>query len=358
MSTSRSQARTRTALALLAALMVAALAACGSSEATTGDPGGTLAPGAASYEPVTIKFLDPGNQGAFAYVKKQGVLDQELAKVNASIEWVPGPASFTANFDAMNAGAVNASGAAVSPVVGALARGLDFRIFTVSDPANLEQAGIIVPKDSSVRSLSDLEGKRIAVNKAGHGDYIAIKALQKAGIPIDKVERVPLQPPDAAAAFASGKVDAWATFGDFWTSAIQNGAHVITTEADIDSDDVGVTGASAEVLQKNPAAFQILLRAYQDAVRHGHQNPQDLVNVFQSEGPTAISGERLELALADAKVAPIPRVPTQADVQRIANVADLFFDHQVIDKALEAQNVVFDVDAAAQATTAGSTPSR
>ena len=195
-----------------------ALAACGSNAKTASSaapkPAAAVAPpSSVPEEPITIKFAAGANAGTAAYVQKSGVLEKELAKVNAKVEWVPSIAAFSANLDAMNAGALNTSAGAVSPVVGALANGLKWKIFALAGRSfGVHQSGIIVPKGSSIKTVQDLVGKRVAVNVLAHGDYMLLEALKEAGIPLDKVQRTPLQPPDAAAAFATGKIDAWSTF--------------------------------------------------------------------------------------------------------------------------------------------------
>jgi sulfonate transport system substrate-binding protein len=348
MSTSRSLPRLVASLALASVLALIA-SACGSSSATPEGSGGTTPAGAVAYEPVTIKFSDPGNQGAFAYIKREGLLEAELAKVNATIEWVPAAGAFSANFDAMNAGAINASQAAVAPIVGALSRNLNFKVFATQEASDAKSSGIVATADSGIKTVKDLEGKRVAVNKAGKGDYITLKALTLAGVDISKVERVPLQPPDAAAAFASGQIDAWATFGAFWTTAVENGATIVTYESDLETDDVGVVGASAEVLEKNPAAFQAIVKVYAEVTALGNEEPEKLQNIFATEGPTAVSGARLEEAIKDTRAAKIPRVATAADSEQIAAVADLFYANKAIDKEVEATDVIFDIDQAAAA---------
>ena len=302
------------------------------------------------YEPIVIKFSDPGNGGTsvFAYARREGIFERELAKVNAKIEWVPGAQAFSANFEAMNAGAINASGAAISPIVGALAHSLKFKIFSIADPAAMKQAGIIVPGDSPIKSVKDLVGKRVAVNLAAHGDYILLKALANEGIPTNKVERVNIQPPDAAAAFSTGKIDAWSTFGIFFNTAVRKGARVLAYEADVGSDDVNVTSASLEILEKNPVAFQEFIRITSRLVELAHTRPELFQNVFTDKGPTALAGEDLKLAIDYTKELPKPRVPTEADRQRVANVAKLFFANQSIDREIGADEIVFDVDAAAK----------
>ncbi len=337
-----------------AALGVALLVACNTTKPSDvsnhSEPEPSTTPGqVAAYEPVVVRFSDPGNSGIFAYAKRQGILEKELAAVNAKIEWVPAAGAFSANFEAMNAGAINASGGAISPIVGALSHYLKFKIYAVSDPGGTRAAGVIAPAESPIRTLNDLVGKRVAVNLAAHGDYILLKALSERGIAASDVTRLPIQPPDAAAAFATGKIDAWSTFGVFYATAVRNGAHVLVTEADIHSDDVGVLAASASVLEKNPAAFATLVRVSQQLTLEAHSNPEKFQNVFESEGPAAVSGAELARAMEETRSLPAFRTPTAADRTRITNVATLFFANRSIDRNIQVDEIVFDIDRAVAA---------
>lgn len=308
---------------------------------------------ASQYEAIQIRFSDPGNAGVMAYAKKHGAFDAELAKYNAKIVWVPAGGAFSANFDAMNSGAINASGAAVSPVVGALAHNLKFKIFAIGNPSSVRQAGVIVPGDSSVQSLKDLVGKRVAVNWAAHGDYVLLKALTNAGVDPNSVTRVPIQPAEAAAAFATGKIDAWSTFGVFFSTAVRNGAKVLVTEEQIGSDDVSVNSASEAILRKNPAAFLAFVRVIQTLTELAHQKPEAFQNVFADKGPTAISGELLKDAIEDTRITPVVRIPTAEDRGRVARVAQLLFEYRSIDRQIHADDVVFDLETAAKTVTLG-----
>ena len=284
-----------------------ALALVGCAKTNAADRGEDSNAGA--YPAVTIRFAEQENAGVYAYAKREKILERELAKVNAKIEWVPSAGAFSANFEAMNTGAINASGGAISPVLGALSHNLHFKIYGIGDPSDMRQSGIIVPKDSPIRTAKDLIGKRVALNLAAKGDYLLLKFLADHGIPAEKVERVPIQPPEAAAAFATGKIDAWATFGVFYSTAVKNGAHVIVTESELDSDDVTIMSANADVLARNPAAFQVLLRTVQELTMQARAHPEKFVNVVTDRGPTAFSGERLEYKLQETRSTPIPRVP-------------------------------------------------
>jgi sulfonate transport system substrate-binding protein len=337
----------RFARVLSLALLIVPLGACKRS-ATAGVAASSAGPesgaAAAGSEPLVVKLSDPANSGVFAYAKREGILERELAKVNATVAWIPSAGAFSANFEAMNSGAMNATGGAISPIIGALSHNLQFKIYAIADPNGTARSGIISPATSSIRTVQDLIGKRVAVNLAAKGDYVLLKALANAGIPAAQVERVPIQPPDAAAAFASGKIDAWSTFGTFFSTAVKNGAHVVAVERELHSDDVGVLAANVSVLQKNPAAFQVILRVVQELAVLAHQSPEKFENVFKNKGPTALSGEELRLATEETRVVPAYRVPTTADRARIHNVAQIFFDNRSIDRNIPVSDIVFDID--------------
>jgi sulfonate transport system substrate-binding protein len=338
-------------LTLAVLTLSGSVAGCHSSSSSA-DAVGTSASAAAvteGSEPVVIRFSDPQNYGILAYAKREGILERELAKVGASVVWVPGPGAFSANFEAMNSGAINTAQGAISPIIGALSHNLKFKIFAIADPGGVRQAGIISPASSPVRDVKELVGKRVAVNLAAHGDYILLKALANDGVPADQVNRVPIQPPDAAAAFATGKIDAWSTFGVFYSTAVRNGAHVLVTEEQIGSDDVGVLAANVETLEKSPAAYQVIIKVTQDLVAQAHAHPEAFQNVFADKGPTAVSGDELRIAIDETRVQPTYRVPTAADKARVANVATIFHQNKSIDREIPVDQIVFDVDEAAKA---------
>ncbi|MCU1376121.1 MAG: transporter substrate-binding protein [Actinomycetia bacterium] len=344
--TTRRRLRAAILLPLLAALL---LAACGSDSGT--DAAAATKPTVTDdttpsvpQEPITIKYAAGSNAGVAAYVQKQGTLEKELAAVHATIEWVPSVAAFSANLDAMNAGALNVSQGAVSPVVGALSHGLKWKIFALSGRSfGAHQAGIIATKGSGITTVQDLVGKRVAVNALAHGDYLLQQALKEAGIPLDQVERTPLQPPEAAAAFASGKIDAWATFGDFFTGALAKGAVPVKYEEDLQTDDVGIFAASADLLAKNPKAFEILLKVFNDAIEAGHADPEAQQNVFQQSGPTAVSGERLQNAIAATKIAKPFAAVSDVSKGQVTNVISLFVSNKVLDRDIPVDEITFDL---------------
>jgi sulfonate transport system substrate-binding protein len=326
----RRQALIRIAFAIVP--VVALVAACGSGS----DGDGTSSS-------LVLKVVDPGNSGPIAIGKRDGTFDAALAPLGAKIEWVNTTPGFSSMLKLFNTMELDVSGAAFSPVVGALSKDVGVRIVAVQDPAGKDQSGIIAAPASGVRSVADLVGKRVAVNPAAKGEYILLKALAQAGVPADKVTRVPLQQKDAASAFATGKVDAWASFLVPYQEAKANGGIEIATEQSIGTKDNSVVVFRTEVLDKHPDVAAKYLEVLQGLTAQQHANPAEFENVFEKSGPRALSGPRLTDAVRVGGEATVPRLPSSSDATDLSDVVDQFFGNGVITRKITADDIFYDL---------------
>jgi NitT/TauT family transport system substrate-binding protein len=88
---------------------------------------------------------------------------------------------------------------------------------------NLE-GSVMVPRDSSIRSYADLEGKTVAVNALGSVADLTLKAaLDKHGVDPANVENLEVPFPDMQAALDAGHVDAAVMVSPFKTVAELSG---------------------------------------------------------------------------------------------------------------------------------------
>ncbi|MFF0496732.1 NrtA/SsuA/CpmA family ABC transporter substrate-binding protein [Nocardia aobensis] len=322
-------------LALALAPVVALVAACGSGSASESGAGSQL----------VLKVADPGNAGPLAVAKRDGTFDKALAPLGAKVEWVNTTPGFSSMLKLFNTKQLDISGAAFSPVVGALSKDVAVRIVAVQDPAGKDQSGIIATKESGIHSVAELVGKRVAVNPAGKGEYILLKALAQAGVPADKVTRVPLQQKDAASAFATGKVDAWASFLVPYQEAKANGGVEIATEQSIGSKDNTVVVFRTEILDKRPEIAAKYLEVLQGLTVQQHDNPSAFENVFEQTGPRALTGARLADAIRVDSEATVPRLPLESDATDLADVVDLFAGNGVISRKITAADIFYDLKA-------------
>ncbi|GAA4145432.1 NrtA/SsuA/CpmA family ABC transporter substrate-binding protein [Actinomadura keratinilytica] len=328
----------RTALAALLSLSLGLAAACGGSANAGGGGSGTV-----------IKLKDPGNAGVLAYAKREKILEERLKAVGARVEWGGSYASFTATIDAVRSGSVNVLEGAISPAVGYLANGRDLRVFAVTDRVTDKAAphedGLVVKPDSPIRSVRDLVGRRVAVNKAGRGEYLLLLALKEAGIPASQVQRVYLDPVQGASAFSTGKVDAWWAIVDAYPEAVAKGARVLVHGRDLPDQDLTIWAARTELLQADPKAVQTFLDVLRELTEQEKRTPEKFQNVFLDKGPAAVSGARLNDALASARHQNVPRPVTDADGEHVAAVAGLFREQGVLPGEIRPEDVLFKLGA-------------
>jgi sulfonate transport system substrate-binding protein len=99
-------------------------------------------------------------------------------------------------------------GGSTTPALAAIIAGspLVFTQFVVYEPRT---TAIIARDGSGIDRIEDLVGKSVAVNRSGLGEFLLVAALEKHKVDRSAVKFVYLNPPDAAPALASGKVDAW-----------------------------------------------------------------------------------------------------------------------------------------------------
>ncbi|WP_434136919.1 ABC transporter substrate-binding protein (plasmid) [Pseudomonas luteola] len=163
-------------------------------------------------EPVTLRIADQkGNMRA--QLEAAGALEN----LPFRIQWAEFPAAAPLA-EALNARAVDAGIIGDAPLLFSLAAGAQVKAIAVdkSDPYG---TAIIVRSDSFLTSVHDLKGKRIATGKGSIGHYIALKALDSAGLSAQAVEFRFLGPVDAKMALANGSVDAWATWEPYTAQA-------------------------------------------------------------------------------------------------------------------------------------------
>ncbi|MBV8605758.1 MAG: sulfonate ABC transporter substrate-binding protein [Pelomonas sp.] len=145
--------------------------------------------------------------------KSQGTLEQRLAPLGVTVKWIEFPAG-PQLLEGLNVGAVDVGFVGEAPPIFAQAAGARF-VYIGNDPAAPEAEAIVVPKDSPIKSVAALKGKKVALNKGSNVHYLLVRALERAGLKYGDIQPVFLPPADARAAFERGAVDAWAIWDPF-----------------------------------------------------------------------------------------------------------------------------------------------
>uniref|UniRef100_UPI0005B2A765 aliphatic sulfonate ABC transporter substrate-binding protein n=1 Tax=Methylobacterium sp. B34 TaxID=95563 RepID=UPI0005B2A765 len=164
--------------------------------------------------------------GSLVLLKARGTLEKALQPLGTAVAWSEFP-SGPPLLEALNAGAIDFGSAGEAPPIFAQAASPELRYVAAEPPAPRGEA-ILVPKDSPIRSVADLRGKTVALNKGSNVHYLLVRALEQAGVPYDAVTLAYLAPADANAAFVRGSVDAWVIWDPFQAAAERaTGARVL-----------------------------------------------------------------------------------------------------------------------------------
>jgi sulfonate transport system substrate-binding protein len=155
--------------------------------------------------------------GKLVLLKSKGTLEPRLKALGYNVTWTEFP-SGPPLLEAVNVGAIDFGNTGETPPVFAQAAGAPIRYVAYEPPAPKGEA-IFVAKDSPLKSVADLRGKKVAVAKGSNAHYLLVKALENAGVKYEDITPVFLAPADGRAAFASGAVDAWSVWDPYQAAA-------------------------------------------------------------------------------------------------------------------------------------------
>lgn len=217
----------------------------------------------ASYGQDKVVRIGYQKYGKLVLLKGRGTLEGKLKPLGYSVAWTEFP-SGPPLLEALNVGAIDFGIAGETPPIFAQAAGAPL-VYLAYDPPAPRGEAILVPKDSPLKSVADLRGKKVALNKGSNVHYLLVRALEQAGLKYTDIQPVFLAPSDALAAFTRGSVDAWVIWDPYEAAA------EATTGARILADGTGLVSnyqfyfSSKKFLTEDAKAVDIVLEALNEA---------------------------------------------------------------------------------------------
>ncbi|WP_395503239.1 sulfonate ABC transporter substrate-binding protein [Ectopseudomonas mendocina] len=155
--------------------------------------------------------------GTLVLLKAKGTLEKRLAEQGVEVKWTEFPGG-PQLLEGLNVGSVDFGVTGETPPVFAQAAGADL-LYVAHEPPAPSGEAILVPKDSPIKSVAELKGKKVVLNKGSNVHYLLVRALEDAGLKYSDITPVYLPPADARAAFERGSVDAWVIWDPFQSAA-------------------------------------------------------------------------------------------------------------------------------------------
>ncbi|WP_321963179.1 sulfonate ABC transporter substrate-binding protein [Paraburkholderia sp. J7] len=273
------------------------------------------------------RTLRVGNQkGYLSLLKGRGTLEKRLAPLGVSVTWTEFDAG-PVQLEALNVGSIDFGDVGEAPPIFAQAAGAPLAYVAATVPRPQSEA-VLVPHASALRSVADLRGKTIALNRGSNVHYFLVKLLQAHSIQYGDVKVVFLAPADARAAFERGSIDAWVIWDPFLAAAQK------TLDARILADASGVVGnrayyfSSLSYAKQNPDVIKILIDELSQIDQWGQANRAALATQLAQLWGLPNDAASEAIARVQFGTGPI----TKAILAEQQQIADTFFDLKLIPK--------------------------
>ncbi|HTE42660.1 MAG TPA: ABC transporter substrate-binding protein, partial [Steroidobacteraceae bacterium] len=170
-------------------------------------PAAVVMPTTAKPQMVRVgTFFSAIDYAPLMVARSKGWLAEETGVPAANIEMTEFQTLPTIN-EAFAANRIDVVFEAEVPAIVGRAAGIDIKITGIGATLN---EGILVRSTLPVKSIAQLKGHSVAVLSGTAMHFGLLSLLEANGVDTATVQVLNMLPPDAAAAFASGQVDAWA----------------------------------------------------------------------------------------------------------------------------------------------------
>lgn len=187
---------------------------------------------------------------------------------------------------AMAAGELQIASAGMGPAIIAAAR-LPAKLIAITI---LEQTAIIVAKNSPIKTVAQLKGKKVAFPGEGSQQYpLLLKALADAGLKVTDIELYKTKGSDVGTLVESGSVDAGITWDPHVSNALAGGKTRVLIKAEkimpIKAGHYIGNGEYARIdfIEKHPDLVQALVNANVKAIDYILKHPKESAKLWSQQ---------------------------------------------------------------------------
>nr|WP_218626575.1 ABC transporter substrate-binding protein [Pseudomonas sp. dw_358] len=215
------------------------------------------------------------------------------------------------------------------------AKGADVKLIGVSRQ-NPDTIALLVAKDSPVKRIEDLKGKKVAYWPGAWSQQLTLRALEKAGLPADYVTFVKLMPIDAAGALAGGSIDAFPVWEPYISQQIvASGARPVFTTRGL-MPGLSSIAANGQSIEPNRAAIADFLKRLQKAREWVNANKPAYADLWAAKANLDPAVSRHWIGQADMTVGPVDAAAAK-DYQ---DTADFLHQTGALPQPLDTRTVI------------------
>jgi len=222
-----------------------------------------------------------------------GWLEDAFKADGTRVKWVLSAGSNRA-LEYLNANSIDIGSSAGLAALLAKANGTPIKTpYIYSRP---EWTALVVPKNSPIRTLADLKGKKVAATKGTDPYLFLLRSLQSVGLRRGDIEHVALQHADGRAALEQGRVDAWAGLDPHMAAAeLEGGARLLYRNVSFNT--YGFLNVREDFLAKYPQQTARVIAAYEKARLWTRANPSEAAKILAAEAKVSLPVALLQVKL-------------------------------------------------------------
>ncbi len=198
-----------------------------------------------------------------------------------------------------------------------------------------EWTALLVARDSPIKSLKDLKGKKIAATKGTDPFLFLLRSLHQEGLSKSDVEILALQHADGRAALEQGRVDAWAGLDPLMAgSEIQAGSRIL--HRNVAFNTYGFLNTTEAFAKRYPDQSRRVLAAYEKARKWIIANPAETARLVSEEAKLPLEVARLQLKRNDFG----NPVPGAEHVSALKGAAPILVEEDLVRKGTNVSAVI------------------
>ncbi|MGP4727672.1 aliphatic sulfonate ABC transporter substrate-binding protein [Agrobacterium deltaense] len=276
--------------------------------------------------------------GVIALAKSQGALEALLKDRGIEVKW----SEFSSGpplLEALGVGALDIGPTGDVPPLFAQAAGGNLR-YVGTYKAAAGGSAILVQKDSPLKTLEDLKGRKVAFKRGSSAHNVTVKALRKAGLTLNDITPVDLAPPDAAAAFRSDSIDAWSIWDPYFAVAEKEPTTRVLSTAEGIVDPWSYFLANGDFVKANPDLVPLILNELANVGAKAQANIDATAKSLASITGVPEDVTKVSLTRPGADLGRVSLVPDEAIAYQQALV-DEFYDLKIVPKKLNVADIVW-----------------
>ena len=143
-----------------------------------------------------------------------------------------------------------------------------------------EPIALVARKESGIRKVSDLQGKKLGFAPGSAADFWTRVLLKHHNVPAERVTILSTRIPDALPALRSGSLDAVATWEPYVTMLLEKvpGAVLVTRGGGLIGQ-INIIAAHTDLIQRDPDLVFRFVLAHSEAAQYARQRPGETAEV-------------------------------------------------------------------------------